>query len=547
MFLGGLFMYKRIFINQCGYLPDMEKLVTFNCVCEDKPVSFNVLKSDGSFVYAGTAAKRVDNPSAGEINYIGDFSEVTEPGRYYVTADGYGESDTFAVGADIYNGVFQKAYAFYYLQRCGCDIPKRAGGIYAHGACHTSPALVYGSNRRKEVSGGWHDAGDYGRYIAPAAMAVAQLLYAYEENPGLASLYLSPDSEINATKPSPFLDEIKYELDWMLKMQDDDGKLFHKVTCRSFCGFIMPDMEKDELVLSPVSVTATADFAAAAALASRLYREIDSEYADTLADAAKRAYDAMYGMVLEGGFKNPPEISTGEYGDACDADERYWAAAELYKTFGDEKYRKDFERLAAERIYHGYGWEDMGSYGNRAYITAGHPVDAELVGRIKSSMLELADKLLANTLADGYGTSLTSKEYIWGSNLYAANNGIHLYDAYKLTGDAKYLNAAAQQLHYLLGRNCVGLCYLTGCGTDAIKHPHHRPSGFNGRAMEGMLSGGPCSARLDEVARQVLTENTPPAKAIVDMTGSYSTNEVTVYWNSAFVQLLAEVMCGTNA
>ncbi len=540
-------MYKRIFINQCGYLPDMEKLVTFNCVCEDKPVSFNVLKSDGSFVYAGTAAKRVDNPSAGEINYIGDFSEVTEPGRYYVTADGYGESDTFAVGADIYNGVFQKAYAFYYLQRCGCDIPKRAGGIYAHGACHTSPALVYGSNRRKEVSGGWHDAGDYGRYIAPAAMAVAQLLYAYEENPGLASLYLSPDSEINATKPSPFLDEIKYELDWMLKMQDDDGKLFHKVTCRSFCGFIMPDMEKDELVLSPVSVTATADFAAAAALASRLYREIDSEYADTLADAAKRAYDAMYGMVLEGGFKNPPEISTGEYGDACDADERYWAAAELYKTFGDEKYRKDFERLAAERIYHGYGWEDMGSYGNRAYITAGHPVDAELVGRIKSSMLELADKLLANTLADGYGTSLTSKEYIWGSNLYAANNGIHLYDAYKLTGDAKYLNAAAQQLHYLLGRNCVGLCYLTGCGTDAIKHPHHRPSGFNGRAMEGMLSGGPCSARLDEVARQVLTENTPPAKAIVDMTGSYSTNEVTVYWNSAFVQLLAEVMCGTNA
>ncbi len=539
-------MYKHIFINQCGYIPDMEKLVTFNCTGDDKPVSFNVLKSDGSHVYSGTASKRVDNPSAKEINYIGDFSDVTESGRYYITADGYGESDIFAIDSDVYNNVFQKAYAFFYLQRCGCDIPKRAGGIYAHSACHTSPAVIYGSDRRKEVSGGWHDAGDYGRYIAPAAMAVAQLLYAYEENQCLTSLYLSPDSEINAKKPSPFLDEIKYELDWMLKMQDDDGKLFHKVTCRNFCGFIMPDMEKDELVISPASVTATADFAAAAALASRIYRETDKEYSDILADASKRAYDAMCDMTLEGGFKNPPEISTGEYGDVCDTDERYWAAAELYKTFGDEKYKKDFERLASEKIYHGYGWEDMGSYGNRAYITSGYPVDAELAKRIKNSMIELADKLLDNALSDGYGTSLTADGYIWGSNLYAANNGIHLYDAYTLTGDTRYRNAAAQQLHYLLGRNSMGLCYLTGCGTNAIKHPHHRPSGFNGRAMEGMLSGGPCSARLDEVAKQLLTENTAPAKAIVDMTGSYSTNEVTVYWNSAFIQLLAEIARKSN-
>lgn len=535
-------MYKRIFINQCGYQPYMEKLVTFNSTGIDKPVGFSVLKSDGTSVYSGTAAKRADNPSAKEVNYIGDFSEVTAPGRYYITADGYGESDTFEIGADVYNDVFQKASAFFYLQRCGCAIPKRAGGIYSHDACHTEPAVVYGSDRRIDVSGGWHDAGDYGRYIAPAAMAVAQLMYAYEENKGLSSLYLSPDSEINDTKPSPFLDEIKYELDWMLKMQDSDGKLFHKVSCRSFCGFIMPDMEKEELVISPPSVTATADFAAAAAMASRLYRKADAEFSDTLANASKRAYEAMRSMTLEGGFKNPPEISTGEYGDACDTDERYWAAAELYKTFGDEQYRKDFEQLASEKIYHGYGWEDMGSYGNRAYITCGYPVDAELAERIKASMLELADELLANTLSDGYGVSLTADGYIWGSNLYAACNGIHLYDAYKLTNDTKYLNAAAQQLHYLLGRNPMGLCYLTGCGTDAVKHPHHRPSGFNGRAMAGMLSGGPCSARLDELAKQMLSENTAPAKAIVDMTGSYSTNEVTVYWNSALVQLLAEVV-----
>ena len=122
-----------------------------------------------------------------------------------------------------------------------------------------------------------------------------------------------------------------------------------------------------------------------------------------------------------------------------------------------------------------------------------------------------------------------------------ANNGLHIYDAWALTGDKRYLDAASEQLHYLLGRNPMGLCYVTGCGTDAVKHPHHRPSGFLGMAMPGMLSGGPCDWLADETVKGILTKDTPPAKCLCDMTGSYSTNEVTVYWNSALIQLLASV------
>ena len=87
----------------------------------------------------------------------------------------------------------------------------------------------------------------------------------------------------------------------------------------------------------------------------------------------------------------------------------------------------------------------------------------------------------------------------------------------------------------------MGLCYLTGCGTDAIKHPHHRPSCFVGKAMPGMLSGGPCNWLADETAKEIFDKDIAPAKALADMTGSYSTNEVTIYWNSAFIQLLASV------
>lgn len=530
-------MYKKIFVNQCGYQPDMIKRVTFHA---EEPVEYSVVRCDGGCVLEGKAEKKISNESAKEINYIGDFSEVKEPGRYYIIAKGLGESDIFEISKNAYEDVFQKAMHFFYLQRCGCDIESKAAGDFAHKACHTTDAVVYGSTQKKEVRGGWHDAGDYGRYVGPGAMAVAQLLLAYEENENFVRQY---DNMLeNKSSMSAYLEELKYELDWMMKMQREDGALYHKATCYNFCGFIMPDEEKEELVLSPVSVTATADFAAVTAMAVRFYKEYDAAYAKKLEEVSKKAYQALKTMNIPGGFKNPKEIVTGEYADECDKDERYWAAAELYKAFGDEEYRKDFEQLASEKIYHGYGWVEMGSYGNIAYLTTDYPTSEELKDKIKKSMLELADIKLKIVEEDGYATALLPNEYTWGSNLDTANNGIHLYDAYKLTGEEKYLIAATEQIHYLLGRNPMGLCYLTGCGTEAIKRPHHRPSGFLGKAMEGMLSGGPCNWLADETVKQIFTKDTPSAKSLADMTGSYSTNEVTIYWNSAFIQLLAYVV-----
>ncbi|MCM1188299.1 MAG: glycoside hydrolase family 9 protein [bacterium] len=553
-------MYKSIFVNQCGYLPGMPKRVTIR---SDKPVSFSVLKTDGACVFSGVADRRLENDAAGETDCVGDFSAVTAPGRYYITAEGCGESDAFPIGTDVYDDVFQKSVAFFYLQRCGMELPEKAAGIYTHRACHTASALIYGTEERKDVSGGWHDAGDYGRYVGPGAMACAQLLYALERNPGLCGSYVSPGSKAqekngslssesdaspdkeNFSAPeagrAACLEEIRYELDWMLKMQREDGALYHKVSCRRFCGFIMPDKEQEELVVSPVSATATGDFAAVCAMAVRFFEKSDPAYAGRLAEAARKAYAALKTMVLPGGFKNPPEISTGEYGDSCDRDERYWAAAELYKAFGDVEYREDFERLAAAKIYQGYGWSDMGSYGNLAYLSCGRETDAALKAAIEETIAESADRLYDAMVQDGYSASLTKYQYSWGSNLSIANNGLLFYDVWMLTGEEKYLDAAAEQLHYLLGRNPMGLCYVTGCGTDAIRRPHHRPSGFLGKAMPGMLSGGPCSWLADETAKSIFTKDTPPAKCLADMTGSYSTNEVTIYWNSAFLMLLCSV------
>lgn len=110
-------------------------------------------------------------------------------------------------------------------------------------------------------------AGDYGRYVGPGAMTVAQLLMAYERYEGFQTI--CNNSKLDAKLPN-MLSEIKYELDWMMKMQNEQGELYHKVSCYNFCGTIFPELETEELVLSPVSVTATADFAAATAMAATM-------------------------------------------------------------------------------------------------------------------------------------------------------------------------------------------------------------------------------------------------------------------------------------
>lgn len=532
-------MYRTIFIDQCGYLCDGRKQVTFRA---DAPVDFTVCQTDGTIVYRACADTPIQNASAKETNYIGDFSAVSTPGRYYIVTQDNHESETFEISTQPYQDVFQKSMAFFYLQSCGRELPDKAAGIYGHCACHTTSARSYDDpSITKDVTGGWHDAGDYGRYVGPGAMAAAQLLYAWERNQKLCESYECPDSDTEVSLPA-YLAEVKVELDWMCKMQRPDGAVYHKATCYHFCDFIMPQEEKEPIILSPVSVTATGDFAAVCALAARIYDRYDSDYAAKLKEASKKAYAAMKEMDIPGGFQNPKEITTGEYGDKCDLDERYWAAAELYRTFGDARYHDDFKALAREKIYHGYGWADMGSYGNLAYLGCEYPTDPDIRSAIREDISALANMLLAVANEDGYGTALKSTEYIWGSNMNVANNGLHLYDAYCITRDTRYLDAAADQLHYLLGRNPMGLCYITGCGTNAIKHPHHRPSGFLGKAMPGMLSGGPCDWLADACAKGILTSDTAPAKALIDMTGSYSTNEVTIYWNSAFLQLLASVL-----
>ncbi len=119
-----------------------------------------------------------------------------------------------------------------------------------------------------------------------------------------------------------------------------------------------------------------------------------------------------------------------------------------------------------------------------------------------------------------------------------ANNAMRGIMLDRLNGTDKYKDLAEAQLHYLLGNNPNGMCFVTGFGKNAPVNPHHRPSNAVGTPMPGMLVGGAEPLLLDETAKKLLKDKAP-AKCYVDNLDSYSTNEITIYWNSPLVFLLA--------
>lgn len=516
-----------ILTNQVGYKCDSKKTAVFRGA--DDQSNFSVVNADtNQIAYTGVLSGSISNSSAGETNKTGDFSAVTTPGKYYISCGDLDNSYTFEISDSIYSDLLDDSIRMLYLQRCGEAV---TDSEFSHPACHTGMATIYGTNDKIDVSGGWHDAGDYGRYIVPAAKTIADLLYAYEANPEIFSDNIGTPQSGNGTPD--ILDEARYELEWMMKMQRDDGAVYHKVTCENFPGYVSPESETAPLIVTPISTTATADFCASMALAYEFYKDIDADFANNCLERAERAWsflEANPNLI----FKNPEDITTGDYGDKSDRDERYWAAAQLYRATGNSKYETALNNMTALK---GLDWSTVGDYGNLAILTAENiSKDSAIYKNAKSAIVSQADSFAKISSNSPYGVAITT--YNWGSNMTVANAGIILGAAYKVTGDSSYLDAANAQLNYLLGTNPVGECFFTGYGTVSPENPHHRPSMVVGKAMKGMLVGG-VNQSLEDSAAKAYCQDLPAAKRYVDNSESYSTNEVTIYWNSPLTYLVS--------
>lgn len=174
----------KVKVNQIGYATADKKTVIFSDLDEDD-TTFQVINVDtNKSVYDGKISERALNVSANEWNNNGDFSDVKDKGTYKIVTGKGEESYAFTIGDGIYDDTFKSIVKMLYLQRCGMELTSDKAGEFAHPVCHNTQATVYGTSKKVDVSGGWHDAGDYGRYVVSGAKTVADLLLAFEKQGG---------------------------------------------------------------------------------------------------------------------------------------------------------------------------------------------------------------------------------------------------------------------------------------------------------------------------------------------------------------------------
>jgi len=539
-------------VDQVGYLLRAPKvaMVASHTLAKE----FSVRRSgNDSVVFHGKLGEPAPDADSGDIVQAADFTRLSKPGKYYVEVPGVGRSWDFAVGKDVYARAYYLAMRSYYGQRCGTAVdlgPEFPG--YKHAACHLQGAYHASSGKSgPHISAkGWHDAGDYGRYVVNSGISTGTLLWTWELfGAGVKNVSLHIPESGNGTPD--ILNEIRWNLDWMLSMQDTDGGVWQKQTSDHFCGFIMP--EKDTLISYVIgtgkepykSSCATADFAAVMAIAARDYKPFDAAYAEKCLRAARQAWAWLekYPNVL---FHNPAGVSTGEYGDSNCGDEHLWAAAELWRATGEEGFERyfldhfeDFRKTISASDPP--AWAEVGPLALWTYAL-GHGKNAAAAEAITDDSVRAAQEIAERAGHHPYRISLRPADYIWGSNGVAANYSLQLLVANVLHPDRRFVDAALDNLHYLLGRNTFSLSWVTQVGENPMRHPHHRPSAALGlpEPWPGLLSGGPNAGRQDAALRKL--PNGPPARMYADETASYASNEVAINWNAPLVFVLASTL-----
>jgi endoglucanase len=519
-------------LNSLGFLPRLPKKATVAAQCSDFAVK---RASNGETVYAGVVTGPVHQDDVQQDAWIADFSPVSEDGRFYLDVPGVGRSPEFEIGDAVYDFAFRTAMRGFYLWRCGTAVQgEHNGQVYSHAACHMDDAwqdYIGIENSRRDGTGGWHDAGDYGKYTVNAGVTMGCLFLAwdhFQERLKAVSLGL-PDT---APGYPDFLKELKWETDWLLKMQypDGSGKVSHKLTRTNFAGFIMPETDHGRRYFTDWGTAAVADFVAVMAMASRYFEPYDAPYARQCLEAAQRSYDLL---------KNSPEkrfvqgdFATGGY-QTSDSDDRLWAAAEMWETTGNPECLQDFETRAAtsnRKIDENWDWGNVRNLGMLTYTLSGRPgKDPNLVAQVCGDILATADALVAKAKQDVYGRPLAGR-YYWGCNGTVARQVLNLQVANRVAPNPEYENASLDAVAHLFGRNYYGRSYVTGLGNQPPMHPHDRRSGADGieAPWPGYLVGGGHSAT-----------------GWNDIQDDYRTNEIAVNWQAALVYALAGFISGS--
>jgi hypothetical protein len=542
--------YPAIKMNQVGYVRIGEKyaLVSgFPEVLTAAPgTPFQVRSvSDGTAAYSGALSLVTDFDAlvSGEKVLKADFTTLVHPGQYYVHVDAEGIEDSppFEIGLSVYQPLLRAAMRYFYYQRQGIALVEPYSEGFPRGLGHPQDvtAKFRSSGVVHDVSHGWYDAGDYGKYTPFAAGVIVDLLDSYASFPSAF-----PDAQLNIPesgngKPD-ILDEVKWELDWLLKMQDPASGGFYHLVYPNNCpssGSCRPEDITDQRYIEDLMggvanvrpTASTAKAVAALARAAGVYGNYDAALAQTYLAAAEAGWAYLKA--------NPANIpATGFNGEqSTDDQERLWAAAELYRTTGKSEYSQYF----LDR-YPNYAWvwtnvdgssTDVAMRAFLAYNDASW-IDPAERNWFKQLFRGWRDNQLART-AGTWRIFQLDWGFWWGNNSVDLHTINVLAQGGRITGnqyDQDVVAAARAQLNYILGVNPLRHSFVSGFGADSVQAVFSSIYQSYGLLTPppGYMPGGPDSYDSPSYSRF-------PAKCYADTNTDWPPSEHAIYYTADLV------------
>lgn len=540
----------QIVINQLGYLPHIQKVALLISEKQAQQGQWQLFNTGtGKTALSGELkSASVDPHTLFQIQTI-DFSYITTPGTYQLRVNNI-QSFAFNIADDVYTPLIRGLLRSYYLQRCGQKIDDPETGM-KRPHCHLSDGVLahddelHKKGKRFHADGGWHDAGDYGKYIAPTAVVLLELLSRYERyEKQLSQLTLDIPESKNSVPD--ILDEMRIGLDWMLSMQRADGAIYRKLSGQHWPSLVPPEEDKQTRFVYGVSSHETGKAIAAWALAARIYKHHDMSLAKRYLKAAKLSWKwlAQQDNIVFDHHAGDDDGSgaynfngfTLESGLKSHNDDKFAAAMELYLTTGNTKFAEYLETAIPSLDMMIMEWKNPSAQSmlNALYHQQAQPL-SELRENVINQLDDYVRESYQRTLSSKLG--LANHRFIWASNKMAAEEGILLQHAAHYLKNGSYNHAAWEQVHYLLGRNPFNQTFVSGFGTRPVKHVNHIYSKAAKLYIPGLHVGGP----NEDAQAGIAPKNSGPL-SYIDSDKSYATNEYAIDYNSALLSLLFDLM-----
>ncbi|MED4172232.1 glycoside hydrolase family 9 protein [Halalkalibacterium halodurans] len=535
--------FPEIKVNQVGFRNFVEKYAYVSGFEDeftaDVGTPFQVRRvSDNTVAYSGELVLRKDyDIDSGERVLKAVFTDLEESGHYYITVDAEGiePSLTFKIGNDVYQSLLVDASRYYLYQRSGMDLEEPFVPDYPRAditPMDTAAPFQSDPSRTKDVSKGWFDAGDKGKYVTAGSSAVIGMLWSYELFPDVYS-----DQQFNLPESGngvpDILDENRWELEWLLNMQDEEsGGFYAKVESMNNNNDTraIRDIRDGIGNLRPTNDTAYA--AAALAYASLVYEEFDPDFAAQSLEAAKAGW-----VYLE---QNPDNIKGPEHAYATDSDKetRLLAAATLYRVTGESKYHdyflNNYEQSENVFVNPTGDWVGVYNYAFFQYMKSEN-IDEDALNWYKDHFTIWLDKIIDRHQTNAWNHTLYNGNFYWGSLNQILGMANEAMIGSKLLGmyDETIHNMSLAALHYILGANPLRKSFVTGHGEDSLQTVYGI---MNDDPRPGIPSGfmplGP--NRYTNPGMSIF-----PAKNFLDSATEWTTNEHAVGSTASLVFISA--------